>query len=107
MTRLTEEAVDATVVVVEPTPRSMDVAMRAVAVATERKQGRLLIAANKVADAEDVQRLRAAFPGREIVMIPEDPVIEKADRNGLSPIDVDHDSPAVLAIRDLARLLTL
>ena len=51
----------------------MDVAKRAVAVATERNQGRVVIAANKVADAEDEERLRAAFPGREIVMIPEDP----------------------------------
>lgn len=102
LTRLEDKAVDATVVVVEPTPRSMDVAARAIAVADERQQGRIIIAANKVADAEDERRLRAAFSGHELLVVPQDPVVDKADREGLSPIDVDPASPAVSAIQSLA-----
>lgn len=105
LTRLDDASVDATVVVVEPTPRSMDVAARAVAVAGERRQGRIVLAANKVTDADDERRLRVAFPGQELLVVPADPVIDKADRQGLSPVDVDPASPAVSAIESLARLL--
>lgn len=105
LTRLTEGAVDATIVVVEPTPRSINVAERALAVANEKHQGRLIILANKVADAEDEARLREAFAGNEILVIPEDPVIEAADRRGVSPIDLDADAPAIVVIGQLAELL--
>lgn len=105
LTRLEDEAVDATVVVVEPTPRSMDVAARAIAVAGERKQGRIIVAANKVAEPDDERRLRDAFPDHELVVVPADPVIDQADREGRSPIDVDPASPAVTAIQSLAKLL--
>lgn len=107
LTRLENEAVDATVVVVEPTPRSIDVAARAIAVAGEREQGRIVIAANKVENGDDEQRLRDAFDGHELLIVPADPVIDKADRQGLSPIDVDPTSPAVSAIESLARLLQI
>ncbi len=106
LTRLEDKSVDVTVVVVEPTPRSMDVATRAVSVADERGQGRIIIAANKVADTEDERRIRDAFPDREMLLVPVDSVIEKADRAGLSPVDVDAASPAVTAIESLAKLLT-
>lgn len=105
LTRLEDKSVDATIVVVEPTPRSMDVAARAIAVAGDRGQGRIIMAANKVADAEDERCIRDAFPEQEVLVVPADPVIEKADRAGLSPIDVDPESKAVSAIESLAMLL--
>lgn len=105
LTRLEDESVDATVVVVEPTPRSMDVAARAIAVAGDRRQGRVIVAANKVADAEDERRLREAFPDHEMLIVPVDPVIDRADREGRSPVDVDPASSAVIAIESLAGLL--
>lgn len=105
LTRLEDKSVDATVVVVEPTPRSMDVAARAIAVAGDRSQGRIILAANKVADAEDERRIRDAFPDQEVLVVPVDPVIETADRKGLSPVDVDPASDAVSAIESLAELL--
>ncbi|MGI9614790.1 MAG: hypothetical protein ACR2QO_17905 [Acidimicrobiales bacterium] len=105
LTRLDDEAVDATVVVVEPTPRSMDVAARAIAVAGDRRQGRIVVAANKVADADDERRVREAFADHELLIVPTDPVIDQADREGRSPIDVDPASPAVTAIESLAGLL--
>lgn len=105
LTRLAEGAVDATIVVVEPTPRSINVAERAVAVANEKRQGRLIIVANKIADDDDKAFVQTTFSGNEILFIPEDPTIEKADREGRSPIDVDPESPAVVVIRELADLL--
>ncbi len=105
LTRLEDESVDATVVVVEPTPRSIDIAARAIAVADERKQGRVIVAANKVADADDERRLQAAFPDHSLLIVPADPVIDRADRDGLSPVDVDPISPAVSAIESLAEVL--
>lgn len=102
LTRLPDRAVDVTLIVIEPTPRSIDVAQRALLVASERYQGRILIVANKVADDDDEARIRDAFPETEIVIVPADPVVNDADRRGLSPVDVDADSPAVLALLGLS-----
>ena len=102
LTRLPDQAVEVTLVVVEPTPRSIDVAQRAVLVASERSQGRVIIVANKVADADDKERIREAFAGAEIVFVPADPVVNDADRRGLSPLDVDAGSPAVTALFELS-----
>ena len=105
LTRLPDGAVDITVVVVEPTPRSIDVAQRAVAVATERGQGRVVIVANKVDSGEDSERVRSAFGNHEIVIVPADPLVVQADREGISPIDLDRSGPAVAAIGELAQWL--
>ncbi|MDW3178275.1 MAG: hypothetical protein R8J94_12865 [Acidimicrobiia bacterium] len=102
LTRLPDRAVDVTLVVVEPTPRSIDVAQRAVLVASERAQGSVVIVANKVADDDDEARVREAFPGNEVVIVPADPVVNDADRRGVSPLDVDAQSPAVMALVGLS-----
>ena len=102
LTRLPEGSVDVTLVIVEPTPRSIDVGQRAVLVASERTQGRIIVVANKVADSEDEARVRAAFDNHHVLTIPLDPVVIAADREGASPIDVDPQSPAVEAIVSIA-----
>lgn len=102
LTRLPEASVQSTLVIVEPTPRSIDVGQRAVLVATERKQGQITIVANKVANQEDDTRVRNAFAEYDVVAVPEDQVIITADRQGASPIDVDPDAPAVKAIGEIA-----
>ena len=102
LTRLPEASVQSTLVIVEPTPRSIDVGMRAVRVATERNQGHITIVANKVANEEDAARVRDAFAGHDVVSVPEDRVMVAADREGASPIDIDQDAPAVKAIGELA-----
>ncbi len=102
LTRLPDRAVDVTLVVVEPTPRSIDVAQRAVLVASERAQGSVVIVANKVADAEDEARVHEAFSGSEVIIVPADPVVNDADRRGVSPLDVDAQSPAVMALVSLS-----
>lgn len=105
LTRLPEDSVDATLVIVEPTPRSIDVGLRAVLVAAERRQGTIIIVANKVADDEDDARVRAAFADHEVARIPADPGVIEADRRGVSPVDLDPASPAVEAIEAVARRL--
>lgn len=105
LTRLAESAVDVTVVVVEPTPRSIDVAQRAIAVADAQNQGRMIIVANKVVDSDDHERLSASFGGREIVFVPDDESVHTADRQGTSPVDDAPDSPAVKAIERIIDLL--
>ncbi len=107
LTRLPDQAVDVTLIVTEPTPRSIDVAKRAALVAAERAQGRVLIVANKVADPEDEARIYEAFPEAEIVIVPADPVINDADRRGVSPIDIDSESPAVRVLSGLSQTIGL
>ena len=105
LTRLSAHSVDAVVVVVEPTPRSIDVAQRAVELAQERQQGRVVIAANRITCTEDIERIALGIPGFEMVVVPYDAAIMDADRQGMSPIDSAPDSPGVLALRGLAQLL--
>ena len=105
LTRLAAAAVDATVVVVEPTPRSIDVARRAVTVADEQRQGRVVVVANKVGDDADRARIEEAFGNRVLVVVPDDPAIEGADRLGVSPMDHEPQSPAVAALETLVEAL--
>lgn len=105
LTRLPPASVDAVLVVVEPTPRSVDVAQRALAVAAEQRQGRLLVVANKVTGSDDRLLIEAALGDHEIFYVPADPAVETADREGASPVDVAPDGPAVTALGDLAHLL--
>ena len=102
LTRLPKASVQSTLVIVEPTPRSIDVGRRAVLVATERNQGHITIVANKVANEEDAARVRDAFAGHDVVCVPNDRVMIAADRQGASPIDIDSDAPAVKAIAKIA-----
>ena len=106
LTRLPDDSVDVTLVVVEPTPRSIDVAQRAVLVAGERNQGVVKIVANKIVDSDDEARIRSAFDAQDVVLVPADPVVADADRRGMSPLDVKNDSPAAVAIVGLSNSLT-
>ena len=105
MTRLDNELIDIVVVVVEPTPRSMGVAQRAIELARERAHGRVIIVGNRVMDVADEQRLRAYFPNVEMIVVPLDPAVSDADRLGLSPFDTAPAGPAVQALAALADLV--
>lgn len=105
LTRLEPASVDAVVVVVEPTPRSLDVGGRAVDLATERRQGRVVVVANRLTDDADLERVRAAFPHLPVVAVPDDPAVGAADRAGRSVMDDPVPSPAVEALGRLAGLL--
>ena len=107
LTRLASASVDATVVVVEPTLRSIDVARRAVAVADEQRQGLVVVVANKVGDDDDRARIDEAFAGRRMVVVPDDPAVDTADRLGVSPVDHEPSAPAVAALESLVEALGL
>lgn len=105
LTRLQSETIDIVVVVVEPTPRSIEVAHRAIELARQRAQGRVVVVANRVTCDDDVERVSVALPGAEIVVVPDDAAVMDADRRGVSPLDSAPGSPAVVALEGLAALL--
>lgn len=105
LTRLEEQKVDTVVVVVEATPKSIEVGLRAAELAREKLLQRVVIVANRVRGEADIATIRAAFPGLEVVAVPDDPKIREADRHGVAPIDHAPDAPAVLALVGLAEQL--
>lgn len=105
LTRLGDDGVDAVLVVVEPTPKSIEVGTRAAALVREKSLGRVIVVANRIRSASDGATVRAAFPTDELVTIPEDPAITEADRHGHAPLDVAPDAPAVRALVQLAERL--
>lgn len=102
LTRLASQSIDVVVIVVEPTPRSLDVGQRALELASERGRGQIVVVANRVLDSADADRVAAAFPDRELVLVPLDTAITDADRAGVSALDMQPDSPAVLALLSVA-----
>jgi len=103
--RLRDGDADAVVVVAQPTAKSIDVARRAVELATERA-ARIVVVANRVRDEGDLELIAGALEGQEIVVVSDDPTIADADRDGRAPIDVDAGSPGVRAIVALADRLS-
>lgn len=105
LTRLADQRVDAVLVVVEPTPKSIEVGQRAVVLAQEKQLGRIVIVASRIRSDAELATLNERFAGHEIVPIPDDPAIVEADRKGVAPLDLAPDSPAVQALCNLARSL--
>ena len=103
--RLDGRPVDVVVVVVEPTAKSLEVGRRAVDAVREGGLGRVVVTANRVRDADDEARVRAAFPGIDPVLVPDDPAIVAAERQGRAPLDAAAGSPGVRALVGLAESL--
>lgn len=99
--RLQDGEADVVVIVAQPTAKSLDIARRAVEMAAD-KTARTIVVANRVRDDEDLAIIRAAVGDCEMIVVPDDAVIAQADREGRAAIDVDPDSPGVLAIIELA-----
>lgn len=104
LTRVGEAKIDVLLIVVEATPKSIEVAQRAAYLAVE-KADRVVLVVNRVASPERETVVRAAFPDHEVVIIPDDPAIVMADRLGVAPLDLEPGSPAVLALAELGRSL--
>lgn len=101
--RLQEGQADLVVVVVNPSQKSIDVARRALQIAVTRAP--VLLVANRVGSPEELDTIREALDREPDIVVPEDPVIAGADRDGEAPIDADADAPGVLAIQELAERL--
>ncbi len=105
LTRLGHGQLDAVLIVVEPTPRSIEVGTRAAELAVQGRQGRVVVVANQVSGPEDEAAVRLAFAGMELFVVPADPAIVSADQVGVSPLDASPESPAVRALLGLAATL--
>ena len=103
ITRLAPGNTDVVLVVANPTAKALEVARRGIEIAGD--VGEVIILANRVRDDADLDAIKAALGDREMIVIPEDPVIAAADREGTAPIDLDPDSPGVAAIVKLAERL--
>jgi len=100
--RLDGNPVDVVVVVVEPTVKSLDVGRRAAETVGHAGLGRIVVVANRVRDEEDAARVRAGFPGLDVVMVPDDPAIVEAERHGVAPLDAAPHAPGVRALVEFA-----
>ncbi len=100
-----ESQIDALVVVVEPYPRSAEVARRLLEMAAAKGITRRVVVANKVADQEDLLAIRRFLGVDPDVVIPEDADVVAADKAGASPVDYAPGSPAVGVMRELASSL--
>ncbi len=96
--RATVDFVDAMLVVVEPTRRSLGTAAQIKKLANDIGLTRLLLVGNKVRDEQEAQVLQAETPGLPVLgLLPADLEVQVADRLGL-PV-YDH----VPALRERAR----
>ena len=103
--RLQPGFADVVLVVAQPTAKAIEVARRAIHVATSRAQ--VVLIANRVTTDADVELIRTGTGWEgELVVVPDDPVVARADEDGVAPMDAAPDAAAVLALQALAgRLL--
>ena len=101
--RMEKGDADVVLVVADPSAKSIEVARRAAEIAAER--ARVIVVANRVRDEADLEAMRAGLGAHELVEVPEDPAVAHAEREGLAPIDVDPDAPAMRALRELGERL--
>jgi CO dehydrogenase nickel-insertion accessory protein CooC1 len=101
--RLQAGQADLVLVVAQPTAKAIEVARRAVEIASSRAA--VILVANRVRDDSDVELIRdgTGWGDGELVVVPDDPAVARADEEGAAPIDADPGSPAVLALAQLVR----
>ena len=100
--RATTEAVDAMIIVVEPTARSLATAAQIKTLAGDIGLKRLFLAGSKARSDEDRQYVEAHSPGLPVLgHIPYRPTVQEADRSGQAPGDADPElAKAAEAIAD-------
>ncbi len=102
LTRLGDAGVDLVLIVVEPTPKSIEVGCRAAALVTDKELGRAVVVASRIRNDDDLAMVTKAFPDHQVFPIPDEPAIVTADRNGVAPLDSAPDAPGVQALVRLA-----
>jgi CO dehydrogenase nickel-insertion accessory protein CooC1 len=95
--------VDVVLVVAEPTAKSIEIARRMAEIGAER--ARVVVVANKVRGDADVDAIRRGVGEYEIVAVPEDPAVSRADDFGVAPVDAAPNSEGVRALAALAQRL--
>ena len=94
---------DLVLLVVDPSAKAIEVARRAARIAAGR--GDVLVIANRVRDDADLDTVRSALGEHQVVAVPEDPAIMRAERDGRAPIDAANGSSGVEALLQLAERL--
>ena len=107
LTRMEEASFDLGIIVTDSSVKAIEVARRACDLTAERKLGRVVFVANKVRDSTDIELIRAGLTlqAADLLVVPADEAVMRADRDGLSPIDTDPTSPAITAISSFAATL--
>ena len=100
LTRMETGSLDVVLVVANPTPKSIEVARRAVEAAAAREIP-VLVVANRITSDADLDAIRGVLGDCDMAVVPEDTVIARADAEGIAPIDLDADSPGVRAIIEI------
>lgn len=106
--RGTARHADTQLIVLEPYYKSLETGRRIAELSRELGIKRILGVANKIRSSDDDAAMRqfATAHGIEVAaVIPHDEAILDADRSGRSPVDAAPNSPAVLAVSELAALL--
>lgn len=105
LTRLDPGDVDVLLVVVEPTPKSIEIGSRATDLARDKGIGRIIVVASRVRDGTDRARIGEAIAADDLVVVPFDEQIIAADREGVAPLDLAPQGAAVSALRELSARL--
>ena len=87
--RATAVAVDAMLVVVEPTARSLGTAKQIMDLANDLKMKHLFLVGSKIQGDEDLHFIRNNSPGLDVLgSLADDPRVRQADREGISAYDL-------------------
>lgn len=103
--RVGNEKLDVTIVVIEPTPRSIDVGLRALEHARSHHQGLVLVVANKVRNAHELEMITSAVGEASVTVVPFSEAVVSADRKGTSVFDEASADDFIAPIRQLATSL--
>lgn len=95
---------DVVLAVADTSAKAVEIARRACRIAESMGVGRVIAVANRCATPADADRVRDAL-GVSVFAIPEDEVVGQADHEGVGPLDVAAESPAMDAVGQLAALL--
>ncbi len=102
--RGTTRGMDALLVVAEPGRRALDILGKIKNLAADIGVGKVYAVGNKVATSEDAEMIRERVESEGIPLlgiVPLDENIRAADRKGMAPIDLDSNSPAMIAIKEI------
>ncbi|MCK5239649.1 MAG: AAA family ATPase [Candidatus Thorarchaeota archaeon] len=102
--RGTTRGMDALLVVAEPGRRALDILSKIKNLAADIGVGKVYAVGNKVATSEDAEMIRERVESEGIPLlgiVPLDENIRAADRKGMAPIDLDSNSPAMIAIKEI------
>lgn len=88
---------DVVLIVSDGSAKAVEIARRANEMAEELGVEQVLGIANRASSGAEGNTLGELL-GVDVVTVPEDPAVEKADNDGRAPMDVDAGSPAMVAV---------